>query len=225
MKVLICDDHKLLRASLRKILELIPEVKFIAEAADGNEALKMLEETDYDTMLLDINMPGLNGMEVLKLVKERHLTVNVLILSMHPEEQYALRAIKMGASGYLTKNIDIEELIGAIRKVSEGGLYITKELEKELANKLNKDHVKLKHETLSQREFSIMLHLAQGENNLQIGEKLNISHKTISTYKTRILSKMGCKNNIELTRYCIEHKLIWQAYSLKNSCSPVCMRF
>jgi two-component system, NarL family, invasion response regulator UvrY len=208
MKVLICDDHKLLRASLRKILELMPEVEFIGEAADGKEALNMLEETDYDTLLLDINMPGLNGMEVLKLVKERKLTVNVLMLSMHPEEQYAMRAIKMGASGYLTKNIDIEELFGAIRKVSDGGLYITKELEKELADKLNKDHVKSLHENLSQREFSVMLHLAQGENNVQIGEKLNISHKTISTYKSRILSKMECKNNIELTRYCIEHKLI-----------------
>jgi two-component system, NarL family, invasion response regulator UvrY len=208
MKVLICDDHKLLRASLRKILEFMPEVKFIGEASNGEEALRMMEETDFDNLLLDINMPGLNGMEVLKLVKERHLTVNVLMLSMHPEEQYALRAIKMGASGYLTKNIDIEELMGAIRKVSDGGLYITKELEKELADKLNKDHMRQKHESLSQREFNIMLHLAQGENNLKIGEKLNISHKTISTYKSRILKKMECKNNIELTRYCIEHKLV-----------------
>jgi DNA-binding NarL/FixJ family response regulator len=208
MKVLICDDHKLLRASIRKILELMPEIDLIGEAADGRDALKKLDETDFDTMLLDINMPDLNGMEVLKLVKEKHYTVNVLMLSMHPEEQYALRAIKLGASGYITKNVDIDELMNAIRKVTDGGLYISKALEKDLAKKLKNDNVTMLHDKLSPREFNIMLKLAEGKSNLQIGKELYISNKTISTYKSRIKVKMGCKNSTELTKYCMDHQLI-----------------
>ena len=208
MKILICDDHKIVREGLRQILKQIEEVTFIGEAADGKEALALLKGDVYEVVLLDISLPDQNGLEVLKSVKLKFPLSHVLMLSMHPQEQYAIRALKLGASGYLTKDTAGEELIKAIKKVSEGGKYISQSLGENLALHLDDDSFRQKHEMLSNREFEIMIKIANGKSLQEIGNELFISVKTVSTYRCRIMEKMGLKKNTELTRYCIENNLI-----------------
>lgn len=208
MKILICDDHKIVRDGLRQILQQLPEVTFIGEAKDGKEALILLKGDQYDVVLLDISLPDRNGLEVLQSVKAKWPSTNVLMLSMHPQEQYAIRALKLGASGYLTKDTAAEELILAIKKVSEGGKYISQSLAENLALHLDEDMDRLKHEILSNREFEIMIKIANGKSLQEIGNELFISVKTVSTYRCRIMEKMGLKKNTDLTRYCLENNLI-----------------
>jgi Response regulator containing a CheY-like receiver domain and an HTH DNA-binding domain len=208
MKILICDDHKIVRDGLRKILQQMSEVTFIGEAGDGKEALIMLKGDEYDVILLDISLPDRNGLEVLQSVKTKWPSTNVLMLSMHPQEQYAIRALKLGASGYLTKDTAAEELIMAIKKVSEGGKYISLSLAENLALHLDEDMHRLKHELLSNREFEIMIKIANGKALQEIGNELFISVKTVSTYRCRIMEKMGLKKNTDLTRYCMVNNLI-----------------
>jgi DNA-binding NarL/FixJ family response regulator len=208
MKILICDDHKIVRDGLRQILQQLIGVIFISEASDGTEALSLLKKDDFDIMLLDISLPGKSGLDVLQSVKEKWPSVNVLMLSMYPQEQYAIRAIKLGASGYLTKDTASEELLLAVKKVSEGGKYISQSLAENLFNHMENDSSRQKHDILSAREFEIMIQLANGKSLLEIGEQLFISHKTVSTYRSRIMEKMELHKNTELTRYCIENKLI-----------------
>jgi DNA-binding NarL/FixJ family response regulator len=208
MKILICDDHKIVRDGLRQILQQLEEVTFIGEAGDGKEALTLLKGDVYEVVLLDISLPDKNGLEVLKSVKSKWPSTNVLMLSMHPQEQYAIRALKFGASGYLTKDTASEELILAIKKVSSGGKYISQSLAENLALHLDEDIHRQKHEILSNREFEIMIKIANGKSLQEIGDELFISVKTVSTYRSRIMEKMGLKKNTELTRYCIENKLI-----------------
>ena len=208
MKILICDDHKIVREGLRQILLHLEGVTLIVEANDGNEALTFLMADDFDIMLLDISLPDKNGLEVLQLVKSKYPSVNVLMLSMHPQEQYAVRALKLGASGYLTKDTASEELIMAVKRISTGKKYISQSLAENMALQLEGNVQGQKHDFLSVREFEIMIKLANGKSLQKIGIELCISDKTVSTYRSRIMSKMDLNKNTELTKYCLENHLI-----------------
>ena len=207
MKILICDDHKIVRIGLKQILQQLYGVSFIDEAGDGDEAIRQLKNNDFNIVLLDISLPGKNGLEVLQIIKSKWPSVSVLILSMYPQEQYAIRALKLGASGYLTKETAYEELLIAVKRISEGGKYISPSLAENLALFLDKDSVEKKHDLLSKREFEIMIKLANGKALNDIGNELLISIKTVSTYRTRIMEKMELTKNAELTKYCMENKL------------------
>ena len=208
MKILICDDHKIVRDGLRQILQQLKEVTLIGEAGAGNEALILLKRDVFDIVLLDISLPDMSGLEVLTAVKTKWPSTNVLMLSMHPQEQYAIRALKLGASGYLTKDTASEELLVAVKRVSAGGKYISQSLAERLTLQLDKDTDRQKHEMLSGREFEIMIKIANGKSLQEIGNELCISDKTVSTYRSRIMEKMELNKNTELTRYCLENNLI-----------------
>jgi two-component system, NarL family, invasion response regulator UvrY len=208
MKILICDDHKIVRDGLKQILRQLLEVTLIEEAGDGKAAFNLLKNESFDILLLDISLPNQHGLEILKSVKEKWPSTNVLMLSMHPQEQYALRALKLGASGYLTKDTASEELLLAVEKVSKGGKYISQSLAEILAFHLNDDKDRQKHEILSSREFEIMIRLAKGKSLQETGDELFISNKTVSTYRSRIMEKMEFSKNAQLTMYCIENNLL-----------------
>src|ERR1035437_9949305 len=191
MKILVCDDHKIVRDGLRQILQQLHGVSLIEEAQDGNEALILLKGNVFDIVLVDISLPGRSGLEVLQSVKTKWPSTNVLMLSMHPQEQYAIRAIKLGASGYLTKDTASEELLTAVKKISSGGKYISQSFAESLASYLDKDTIRQKHEILSDREFEIMIKIANGRSLQDIGNELFISIKTVSTYRSRIMGKMN----------------------------------
>jgi DNA-binding NarL/FixJ family response regulator len=208
MKILICDDHKIVRDGLKQILQQLHGVTLIAEAGSGDELIDILKTDDFNIVLLDISLPDRNGMEILQSVKTKWPATNVLMLSMHPQEQYAKRALALGASGYLTKDTASEELLIAVQRVSEGGKYISQSLAESLAFHFSKDDKKQDHEILSGREFEIMIKLANGKSLQEIANELFISNKTVSTYRSRIMEKMEFHKNTELTRYCIEKNLI-----------------
>jgi DNA-binding NarL/FixJ family response regulator len=208
MKILICEDHQIVRDGLRKILQQLQKVTLIEEAGNGTDALILLKNKAFDILLLDISLPGKSGLEILQIVKSKWPSINVLILSMHPQEQYAIRALQLGASGYLTKDTASDELLQAVKRVSAGGKYISESLAESLALHLDKDTFRQKHDILSSREFEIMVKLANGKSLLEIGNELFISNKTVSTYRSRIMEKMELSKNTELTKYCIENNLI-----------------
>jgi DNA-binding NarL/FixJ family response regulator len=208
MKILICDDHKIVREGLRQILQRLADEPFVQEASDGIEAISLIKNTVFDIILLDISLPGKSGLEILQEVKTKWPLINVLMLSMHPQEQYAIRALKLGASGYLTKDTASEELLLAVKKISQGGRYISQSLAESIASHLDQDTVRNKHESLSDREFQIMIKLASGKSIQEIGNELFISVKTVSTYRSRVMSKLDFTKNTELTKYCMENKLI-----------------
>jgi two-component system, NarL family, invasion response regulator UvrY len=208
LKILITDDHKIVREGLKEILQHLPEVSAIEEAKNGKEALVMISREDFDLILLDISLPDISGLEVLQSIKRNHPLQRVLILSMYNQEHYALRALKMGASGYLTKDSASEELIDAVRKIISGRKYITSSLVENIALHLENDYSKPLHETLSGREFEIMLMIAAGKPLREIGSELFISGKTVSTYRSRIMGKMGMKKNAEIINYCLRNRLV-----------------
>lgn len=208
MKILICDDHKIFRIGIRYLLQQLPGEVIIEEAGDGNEALAILKSGDFDIVVLDISLPGISGLEVLQVIKTKWEEINVLMLSMFPQEQYAIRALKLGASGYLTKETASEELLLAIRKIGAGGKYISLSLAENLALYLDNETNEHSHDILSKREFEIMIKIANGKSLQEIGDELFISNKTVSTYRTRIMRKMELSKNAELTRYCLANKLI-----------------
>ncbi len=208
MNILICDDHKIVREGLRQILAQLENVRVINEAANGSEVLDMLNKTAYDLLLLDISLPDQSGLNVLQSVKKKWPETNVLMLSMHPQEQYAIRALTYGASGYLSKDAAAEELLLAVRKIAENGKYISQSLADCLALSLNAESNQSTHEKLSEREFEIMISIATGKSLIEIGNELFISSKTVSTYRSRIMEKMKLEKNTDLTRYCIENQLI-----------------
>ncbi len=208
MKILICDDHQIVRVGIRQLLQQLPGKVFIEECGDGNEVISKLEKDDFDIVLLDISLPGISGLEVLELIKSKWKSVNVLIISMHPQEQYAIRAIKLGASGYLTKESASEELLIAVKKIVEGGKYISQSLAEQLALYIDNKSILSKHDILSKREFVTMIKLANGKSLQEISEELLISIKTVSTYRTRLLSKMKLHKNSDITRYCLTNELI-----------------
>ena len=208
IRILVADDHAVVRQGVKQILADVQDMTVKDEAQNGSETLKKVAENEYDVVLLDISMPGRSGLEVLEDIKTQHPKLAVLILSMHPEEQYAVRALRAGASGYLTKASAPQELIGAIRKVAGGGKYVTSSLAEKLADELEIDMEKLPHERLSNREHQVMLIIAEGKSVSDIADELCLSVKTISTYRTRVMSKMGMKKNAELTLYAVHNKLI-----------------
>lgn len=208
IRILIADDHAIVRRGLKQILTEIPGVAAIDEAANGQEVLAMVNKEDYALVLLDISMPGRSGLDVLKQLRAERPGVSVLMLSMHPEEQYAVRALKAGAAGYLTKESAPDELIMAARKILAGGRYVSASLAERLAYDLDRPSDKPPHEILSDREFQILRMIASGKTVKEIGEGLALSVKTVSTYRARILAKMRLKNNAEITRYAIENGLL-----------------
>lgn len=208
IKILIADDHAIVRKGLKQILSETSDMVVAAEAADGRQCLELVRENDLDLVLLDIAMPGRGGMDILKQLKHEKPKLPILMLSIYPEEQYAVRALKAGASGYLTKESAPEELIAAIQKVSQGGKYVSSSLAEKLAVYLETDTEKPVHETLSDREYQVMLMIASGKTVKQVADELSLSVKTISTYRARTLIKMGMKNNAEITYYAIKHALV-----------------
>ncbi len=208
IKVIIADDHTIFRAGLLRILDDDPEVTVVAEASDGKELLKKYTEYECDLILLDISMPGESGVELLKQIKKMKQDQAVLVLSMYPEEQYALRVLRAGASGYLTKESTPEEVISAIRRVAAGRRYISPTLGEELALRFGKDFTGPLHEMLSDRENQIMMMIVSGKTLKEIAGDLSLSTKTISTYKARVLRKMNMKTEAELVNYANVHGLI-----------------
>jgi len=208
LKILITDDHKIVREGLKEILLHLPEISVIEEAKNGDEALAMISKEDFDLILLDISLPDISGLEVLQSIKRKHPLQKVLMLSMYTQEHYALRTLKMGASGYLTKDTASEELIEAVRKIAAGGKYISSSMAENIAHRIENDYSKPLHETLSGREFEIMLMITAGKPLREIGSELFISGKTVSTYRSRIMRKMGMKKNSELIQYCMKNGLL-----------------
>lgn len=208
IKVLIVDDHPVVRHGLQQILAQEPDVAEAAEAKSAAELMQRLGEADWDVVVLDISLPDRSGLEVLKDVKAAHPKLPVLILSMHPEEQYAIRVLKAGASGYVSKDSAAEELVKAIRKVLGGGRYVSLATAEQLAASLTSDRERPRHELLSDREFEVMRLLAAGKRASEIAAELSLSVKTVSTYRSRLLEKMGMKSNAELTSYAIRNGLI-----------------
>ena len=208
MNVLICDDHKIVRDGLKQIHAQHENISFINEAANGAEVIDMFNNENFDLLILDISLPDQSGLDVLQTIKKKWPTTYVLMLSMHPEEQYAIRALNYGASGYLTKDAAAEELLLAVRKIAENGKYISQSLADCMALSLNNDNNQPLHKKLSDREFEIMIRLAKGVSLKEIGNELFISSKTVSTYRSRVMEKMKLEKNTDLTRYCIENQLI-----------------
>lgn len=208
IRILIADDHPIVRAGFKQVLSETADMVVADEAGNGQEVLNYIKKKEYDVILLDISMPGKSGLEILKELKIDHPKLPVLILSIYPEEQYAVRALRAGASGYLTKASAPHELIAAIRKLSEGGRYISASLAEKLANYLDIDLSKPPQETLSDREYQVMLLIASGKTVSEIAEELHLSVKTISTYRAHILDKMKMKNNAEITLYAVQNNLV-----------------
>ena len=208
IRLLVADDHAIVRSGIKHTVQMTSDIVVADEAQNGQEVLEKVRKSDFDVVLLDISMPGRDGLEILKELRTRKPAPAVLVLSIYPEELYAVRSIRSGASGYLTKDSAPDELVAAIRKVHEGGKYVTASLAEKLAASLGSPEAGQGHDLLSDREYQIMCMIASGKTPTEIAEELALSIKTISTYRTRILAKMRMKNNAEITRYAIENKLV-----------------
>jgi len=208
VRVLIVDDHAMMREGLRRILEECGDIEIAAEARTGEEAVERVAEQDLDVVLLDVSLPGRGGVDALRQIKALRPSLPVLIVSMHPEEQYGLRVLAEGAAGYVMKERPPAELIGAIRKVASGGRYVTPSLAERLVAQLSGGVSGRPHEVLSTREDQVMRLIASGRSLKQVAEELGLSPKTISTYKRRILQKMNVGTSAELIRYAIENGLV-----------------
>jgi DNA-binding NarL/FixJ family response regulator len=208
MRILIADDHPVVRLGLKQILAAERDMLVVGEAKNGQEALELGRSLDWDVAVFDYSMPGRSGVELVKEIKRHHPGRPVLVLSMHPEELHATQVFKAGGSGYLNKESAGEELTAAIRKVAKGGRYVSAALAERLASELSPGSEKSPHETLSDREYRVMWLLASGKSINRIGQEMILSPSTISTYRTRILRKLGLSNNAQLVHYAITHKLI-----------------
>lgn len=208
IKVIIADDHPIVRKGLKEILVEDAGTQVVDEAADGHELLRKLREAKFDVIILDISMPGLDGLDTLRRIKTEYPAARVLILTIHSETRYAIRCLKMGADGYLTKGSAPNELIGAIKRISEGRKYISQSLAETLTEELTSESGRAPHESLSDREYQVMLRMAAGKPLKDVAEELNLSVKTVSTYRSRILEKLKLENNSQLILYAIRHDLI-----------------
>jgi DNA-binding NarL/FixJ family response regulator len=206
--VLIADDHAIVRQGLKQILSETDDLIIAGEADDGAEALQLARQQQWDVFLLDVTMPNRNGIDTLKQLKKEFPRLPVLMLSMHPEEQYAVRAIKAGASGYLTKQSAPEQLVTAIRQVAQGKKYVSPTVAMQLADAIASDSEKPLHELLTDREFEVFRMIAVGRPLTQIAEELNLAVATISTFRARIIEKTGLRSNAEMIRYGLEHGLV-----------------
>jgi DNA-binding NarL/FixJ family response regulator len=208
IRILIADDHTIVREGLKQIVQQTSDIVVAGEASNAGETLEKVRKIPLDLLLLDISMPGRSGLDVLMEVKRDFPQLPVLILSLHPEDQYALRMLKAGAAGYVTKESASEQLIFAIRKVARGGRYMSMPLAERLVFGMASENGKDLHEILSNREFQVFRMIAAGKTVKEIGDELSLSVKTISTNRTRIIDKMGLRNNSEFTQYAIKHKLL-----------------
>ncbi|MCW8848343.1 MAG: response regulator transcription factor [Melioribacteraceae bacterium] len=208
MKILIADDHAVVRTGLIQIISEIPEVSSLDEAEDGEQVIVLVNQNKYDLIILDISMPKRSGLEVLTHLRKTFPKLPILVLSVYPENQYAKRVIQAGASGFIAKHSEPNELKEAILKTVNGGKYISKELAEHLAFELFEPRKENIHEILSLREFEVMRLIASGKSVSQIADEIFLSVKTISTYRSRIIQKTKLKNNAEITRYCIINKLV-----------------
>ncbi len=208
IRVVIIDDHAILRRGLTQIIAESDDMKVVGEAETSASALRLLRETPCQVVLLDISLPDRNGIETLKLIRKEFPAVQVLMLSMHPENQYALRALKAGAAGYLTKQSAPSQLVSAIRQVKDGRKYVTPAVAQELANSIGHDSERPLHETLSIREYQTLCMIASGKNLTDMARQMSISVKTVSVYRARVLEKMRLKNNAELTHYAIKNQIV-----------------
>jgi DNA-binding NarL/FixJ family response regulator len=208
IRVLLADDHHVVRAGLKELLSGAGDIEVAGEATNGHEVLERIRADDFDVAVLDMSMPGRSGIELIRLVKAEKPKLRILMLSMHSEEQWAVRALRAGASGYLTKDSAPDELIAAIRRIAGGGAYVTAETAQRLALDANRDADAPPHTRLSDREFQVFRLLAGGASVGEIARQLALSVKTVSTHKTHIMEKMGLANPAELIRYALEHQLL-----------------
>ena len=207
IKVLVADDHAVIRQGIKHVIEEQPDMTLIGEAQNGEEALKLARTVDWDVLVMDISMPLRNGMEVLREIQNIKRCAPVLMLSVYPEDQFGIRVIKAGAAGYLNKAIDPSELVTAIKRVVNGGKYVSASLAEHFLEELSGNHIKAPHKLLTDREYDVMRMLGAGKRPADIAQELALSVKTISTYRGRVLFKLGLKNNAELIRYVTEHSL------------------
>lgn len=208
IRIVIADDHAIVREGLKRIVGEVQDMQVAGEAADGTEVMRAVRERDFDVLVMDLSMPGRSGMELIKLVKAEKPRLRILVLSMHQETQYAVRSIKSGASGYLTKESAPAQLEQAIRKIAGGGAYISAEVAEQLAlGAMPGGQGAAPHEALSDREFQVFKLLVDGVSVTDIGNRLNLSVKTVSTHKSNLMHKLGLNNQSELVRYAIKHGL------------------
>jgi two-component system invasion response regulator UvrY len=208
IRVLLADDHAMVRTGLKEILADTGDIAVAGEAANGHEVVASIRAQEYDVVVLDMSMPGRSGIELIKQVKREKPRLRILVLSMHSEQQYAVRALKAGASGYLTKDSAAEQLVAAIRRIAGGGAYVSPETAERLALDLDPAVEAPPHTLLSDREYQVFEMIATGKSLTDIADQLKLSVKTVSTHKTRIMQKMGAGNQTDLIRYAIRHKLI-----------------
>ena len=208
VRVLIADDHPVVRDGLKTMLSSDPEVRVVGEARDGDEALALMHDVDWDVAVLDYSMPGKGGVDLLAQVKHDYPDRPVLILSIYPEDPHGMRALKAGAAGYITKESAGDELTAAVKKVVSGGRYVSAALAEKLASRLTPEQERPPHERLSDREYRVMWLLASGKTLHQIAEEMRLSPSTVSTYRGRILKKLGLNTNVDLVHYAMKHRLI-----------------
>lgn len=213
IRVLLVDDHRIVRQGLRQVLADAADIDVVGEAADGVEALRLVRGLcgggeGLDVVMLDIALPGRDGLDVLKQLKGEYPRLPVLMLSTYPDKQFAVRALRQGAAGYLNKSADPDEMVAALRKAAQGGRYITASVAEALANSISEVHDQPPHEALSQREHQVFCLLAEGRSVGQIAARLNLSPNTVSTYRARVLDKTGTRNDVELALYAVRHQLV-----------------
>jgi two-component system, NarL family, invasion response regulator UvrY len=208
INIIIADDHAFLREGIKKTLQDETDMRVIGEASNAMDAVKLIKDLEPDVAILDISMPGKSGLDVLKDIKAMKKTFRVLILSMHPEDRFAIRALKAGASGYLTKESAPDELVKAIRTILTGRKYVSRSLSDKLVDILSEDSDKLPHEQLSDREYEVFIKIASGKKATEIAGELSISVHTVNTYRARVLEKLNLNSNVELTQYAMHNNLI-----------------
>ncbi len=208
IRVFIADDHAIVRQGLKQIVSETADIQLGGEAADGQETLRLVRSGTCDVLVLDINMPGISGLDILRVLKQERPDLAVLVLSIHAENQYAVRCLRAGAAGYLTKESAPEELVNAIRQVAAGGKYVSRVLAESLALRLNENEDRPRHETLSDREFQVLQLMGTGKTATEIADELSLSVKTVSTYRARLLKKLALKNNTEVIQYAIQNRLV-----------------
>nr|WP_274389229.1 response regulator transcription factor [Paraburkholderia tagetis] len=208
MRVMIADDHAIIRDGLKRIISTVPDMQVAAEAVDGTDVVEQLRSTAVDVLLLDMSMPGKSGIALIQQIKASHPSLPVLVLSMYRESQYAVHAIRAGAAGYLTKNAESDQLIGAIRKVARGGTIVSSQVAEKLVKQLHQPPSSFPHTLLTPREFQIFQMLVEGSSINEIAHSLSLSSKTVSTHKANILDKMDIPSTAGLVHYAIQHGLI-----------------
>ena len=208
IKILVADDHAVVRQGFRRILEAQQDLQVVGEAANGREAIRLAQELRPDLVLLDVSMPELNGVEATRRLKESSQYVKVLVLSMMPEQEVAVRLLMAGADGFISKQSAVEEVVDAVRKLAKGRKHISEKVAEQLADNIGSDPTALPHEKLSDREFQVVQLIAEGRSTREIAEELNLSSNTVATYRRRILEKLNLRTDVDVTRYAIKHQIV-----------------